>query len=46
MSNIWGAIHIGVGFFELSTMQYHIYGKTEPFPAEEMQAWDGGAGYW
>lgn len=38
------AANIGVGFFELSTMQYHIY-DTAKCPADkERPIWDGGAG--
>lgn len=38
------AVNIGVGFFELSTMQYHMY-DTAKRPADmEKPIWDGGTG--
>ena len=38
------AARSGIGFFELSTMRYHM-GDTERKPADrERLAWDGGAG--
>lgn len=38
------AANIGVGFFELSSMHYYIYGETKPFPSNAIPIWDGGAG--
>lgn len=38
------AANVGVGFFELSTMQYHIYEETEPSTDKERPVWGGGAG--
>lgn len=38
------AANIGVGFFELSTMQYHIYDLTKYPAAKERLTWDGGIG--
>ena len=38
------AANIGVGFFELSTMQYHIYDTTKCPADKERPIWDGGAG--
>ena len=38
------AANIGVGFFELSTMQYHIYDTTKCPANRERPVWDGGAG--
>lgn len=38
------AANIGVGFFKLSTMQYHIYDTTK-YPADkERPIWGGGKG--
>lgn len=37
------AANVGVGFFELSTMQYHIYEETEPSTDKERQVWGRGA---
>ena len=38
------AANIGVGFFELSTMQYHMYDTTVRPADKERPIWDGGAG--
>jgi DNA invertase Pin-like site-specific DNA recombinase len=38
------AANIGIGFFELSTMQYHIYDTTNCPANRERPVWDGGAG--
>ena len=38
------AANIGVGFFELSTMQYHIYDLTKYPAVKERPTWDGGTG--
>lgn len=38
------AASIGVGFFELSTMQYRMYKEPKPFPDNVTPIWDGGAG--
>ena len=38
------AANVGVGFFELSTMQYYIYEKTEPSTDKARPVWGGGAG--
>lgn len=38
------AASIGVGFFELSTMQYHIYDTEKCSADEERPVWDGGKG--
>ncbi|GFH88811.1 hypothetical protein IMSAGC002_00049 [Lachnospiraceae bacterium] len=38
------AANIGVGFFELSTMQYHIYDTAKCPDDKERPIWDGGAG--
>ena len=35
---------IGVGFFELSSMQYHRYTGKEEIPEFFSDIWDGGAG--
>ena len=40
------AANIGVGFFELSTMQYHMYDTTVCSADKERPIWDGGAGCW
>ena len=37
------AANVGVGFFELSTMQYYIYEETEPSTDKERPVWGGGA---
>lgn len=38
------AANVGVGFFELSTMQYYIYEETEPLTDKERPIWGGGTG--
>lgn len=38
------AANIGVGFFELSTMQYYEYEKQTPFFENTASVWDGGIG--
>ena len=38
------AANIGVGFFELSTMQYHIYDLTKCPADMEKPIWSGGKG--
>lgn len=38
------AANIGVGFFELSTMQYHIYDITTSPADKERPIWGGGKG--
>ncbi len=38
------AANIGIGFFELSTMQYHMYDTTKCPPDKERPVWGGGAG--
>lgn len=38
------AANIGVGFFELSTMQYYMYDTTKCPANRERPIWDGGAG--
>lgn len=38
------AANIGVGFFELSTMKYHMYDTTKCPANKERPIWDGGAG--
>ena len=38
------AANIGVGFFELSTMQYYIYDTTKCPADKERPIWDGGKG--
>lgn len=38
------AANIGVGFFELSTMQYHMYDTTVRSADKERPIWDGGTG--
>ncbi len=38
------AANIGVGFFELSTMQYHMYKESKPLPDNVTPVWDGGIG--
>ena len=40
------AANIGVGFFELSTMQYHMYDATVHSADKERPIRDGGAGCW
>lgn len=41
---MYDAACIGVGFFELSTMQYHMYAETKLFPNDVTSVWDGGSG--
>lgn len=41
---MYDAANIGVGFFELSTMQYHMYDTTGRSAGKERPVWDGGAG--
>ena len=41
---MYDAANIGVGFFELSTMQYHMYDTTVRSADKERPIWDGGAG--
>lgn len=38
------AANIGVGFFELSTMQYHMYDTTKCSADKERPIWGGGKG--
>ena len=38
------AANIGVGFFELSTMQYHMYDTTKCPADKERPIWGGGKG--
>ena len=38
------AANIGIGFFELSTMQYHIYDLTKCPADMEKPIWGGGGG--
>lgn len=38
------AANIGVGFFELSTMQYHMYDTTKCPADKERPIWGGGTG--
>lgn len=38
------AANIGVGFFELSTMQYHIYDLAKCPAGKERPTWSGGKG--
>ena len=38
------AANIGIGFFELSTMQYHIYDTTKCPADKERPVWGGGKG--
>lgn len=38
------AANIGVGFFELSTMQYRMYEEAAFFPDNVIPIWDGGNG--
>ena len=38
------AVNIGIGFFELSTMQYHIYDLTKCPADMEKPIWGGGKG--
>lgn len=38
------AVNIGVGFFELSTMQYHMYDTTKCSADKERPIWGGGKG--
>lgn len=38
------AADIGIGFFELSTMQYHMYDTTKCPVSKERLVWGGGAG--
>lgn len=42
---MYDAANIGVGFFELSTMQYHIYDLTNGSADKERPIWGGGKGY-
>ena len=41
---MYDAANIGVGFFELSTMQYHIYDLTNGSADKERPIWGGGKG--
>lgn len=41
---MYDAANIGVGFFELSTMQYHMYDTAGRSTNKERPIWDGGAG--
>ena len=41
---MYDAANIGVGFFELSTMQYHIYDTTKSPADKERPIWGGGKG--
>lgn len=41
---MYDAANIGVGFFELSTMQYHIYDLTKCPADKERPIWGGGKG--
>ena len=41
---MYDAANIGVGFFELSTMQYHIYDLTKSPADKERPIWGGGRG--
>ena len=41
---MYDAANIGIGFFELSTMQYHMYDVTGRSAGKERPVWDGGAG--
>ena len=41
---IYDAANIGVGFFEISTMQYHIYDLTKCPADKERTIWGGGKG--
>lgn len=38
------AANIGIGFFELSTMQYHRYDDMKSAPDSITAVWDGGIG--
>lgn len=38
------AANIGIGFFELSTMQYHMYDTTKSPADKERPIWGGGKG--
>ena len=38
------AANIGIGFFELSTMQYHMYDTTKCPTDKERPVWGGGKG--
>ena len=38
------AANVGVGFFELSTMQYHMYDTTKCPTDKERPVWGGGKG--
>ena len=41
---MYDAANIGVGFFELSTMQYHMYDTTGRSADKERPVWGGGKG--
>lgn len=41
---MYDVANIGVGFFELSTMQYHIYDLTNGSADKERPIWGGGKG--
>lgn len=38
------AANIGIGFFELSTMQYYMYKEQKTFPDNIIPIWGGGTG--